>query len=142
MVKDYEKYHGIVFTRFVHNLGEIKISSNINNDNSSYVLNDKIGLYLKLSKKRVTPWQFTFTCEHDSIINELLGGFQKGYVVLVCNNDGICCIKYTEYLQVITTIQQNQSKSISISRMKNEMYQVVGTDGILKYKLPDGYIEL
>jgi hypothetical protein len=142
MVKDFEKYHGIALTRFAHSFGEIKINSNINQDNSSYIINDFLGLYIKFSKKRLTPWQFTFNYEHNKCINDLSQICDKGYVVFICNNDGICCITFDEYFKLISNVESELAKSISISRFKNEKYQVSGTDGVLKGKISDSYIEL
>lgn len=141
MIKDYEKYHGIALTRFVHNLGEIKVVSNINQDNSSYIINDYLGIYIKFSKKRITPWQFTFNADHNKCVKNLAQTCDKGYVVFVCNDDGICCIPFSDYFNLISLIDEQQTKSISISRFKNEKYHVSGTDGKLKQKISDGFIE-
>jgi hypothetical protein len=140
MVKEFEIYHGIVFSKLIHKFGEIKVHSLVNNDNSSYVINDSMGIYIKFSKKRLTPWQFTFSSEHYNSIGSLYSQYKKVYIILVCNEDGICCIKYEDFINVISCIDENNSKSILISRVKNEQYSVSGTDGALKHKIPDNNI--
>ena len=137
MIKDNEKYHGVVFARLTHINNEIKISSKINNDNNSYIINDKIGIYVKYSKKRLTPWLFTFNKEQYSYVKKLILIAKNGYVVLVCNNDGICCVDFKQFLIVINKIDNDQTKSINITRYKNQMYEVSGTDGKINQKVAD-----
>jgi len=140
MIKEFEMFHGIVLSRLTHKFGQIQISSMVNGDNSSYVINGSIAIYIKFSKKRLTPWQFTFTNEHFNKIMVLSNQYPKVYVVFVCNDDGICCISLEEFLINITNIEVNCTKSILISRSKNEQYGVSGTDGKLKYKISDSNI--
>lgn len=140
MIKEFEIFHGVVFSRLTHKFGQIKINSLVNGDNSSYVINDSIALYIKFSRKRLTPWQFTFSDEHFNSIITLSNQFSKVYIVFVCNDDGICCISLEEFLFNIVNIEENSTKSILISRAKNEQYGVSGTDGKLKYKISDSNI--
>lgn len=142
MIKEFEKYHGIAFARLIHKYGAMKISANINQDNSSYLINDEFGFYIKFSTKRLTPWQFTFTEQHHQCIEELSESTRAGYVAFVCNFDGICCIKFDDYFKLIKDISEGQAKSISISRSKNEQYYASGTDGELNFKISDSNINL
>lgn len=142
MIKDFEKYHGSFFARVAHNYKNIKISLFENNDNSSYIINDNCGVYIKFSKKRLTPWQFTFTHEHYNYIKELSKETIKGYVVLLCHDDGFCCVDFNEFYTIITDIEVGLSKTVSVSRFKNQQYSVSGTDGKINHKFVDAYIEL
>ena len=52
------------------------------------------GVYVKFSKKRITPWQFTFNSGHYNDILSLVKVNMKVFIVLVCGMDGICCIDF------------------------------------------------
>lgn len=142
MVKEFEQYHGIVLSRLAHNSGELKISTDINSDNSSYILNDICGIYIKFSKKRLTPWQFTFNSDHYDSIKKLAEKTDKGYVVFVCGFDGLCCLSFEEFFFIIQNIDFDAAKSVSISRFKNQQYQVNGTDNEIKRKFADSELDL
>lgn len=142
MIKAFEKYHGSVFCRLIHKYGEMKIAANINQDNSSYLINDSLGIYVKFSTKRLTPWQFTFNEQHYKSIINLFKLCDVGYVIFVCNDDGLCCVDFKDYFKLISDLREGQTKSISISRFKNEQYYVSGSDGELKNKISESTISL
>lgn len=141
-IKDFEKHHGVVFSRLIHMYEGIKITADINQDNSSYIINDKLGFYIKHSAKRLTPWQFTFKAQHHQSITKLNKLYGNGYVVFVCNSDGICAITFKDYFKLIRDIEDEQIKNISVSRLKNEQYSVSGTDGELEHKIQDNNFQL
>lgn len=142
MTKEFEQYHGIVLSRLIHSYGELEISSDINSDNSSYLINNQCGIYIKYSKKRITPWQFNFNFEHYNAIINLMKVSKIGYVIFVCGFDGLCCVNFNDFLYIINGIDENCSKSVSISRFKNQQYKVSGTDNELSRKYADGEIDL
>jgi len=142
MIKEFEQFHGVVFSRIIHKFGVLKIASNINSDNSSYLINDVCPLYIKYSKKRLTPWQFTFNSEHYETIKKLEALSENGYVALVCGFDGVCCISFLEFFLLINEIEVGTTKSITISRFKNQKYKVNGTDYRINHKYSDIEMDL
>lgn len=142
MIKEYEMYHGIVLSKLVHINNNIEISSDINNDNSSYIVNQNCGLYVKFSKKRLTPWTFTFNYEHFNAIKSLSLLTPMGYVVFVCGNDGVCCVNFQEFFFAIGSMVEENMKSISISRFKKEQYQVNGSNNEISHKFANFDIKL
>jgi hypothetical protein len=142
MIKEYEQYHGMALCRLAHKFSGYKISTNVNDDNSSYLINDNFGIYIKHSKKRLTPWSFAFNSEHYEAILRLVNSQQQVFILLVCGMDGICCIDYVEFSQVISKVMDNEIKYISVTRFKNKQYQVSGTDGEIKHKFADSDISL
>lgn len=141
MIKDYEQYHGIALSRIAHKYGKLNISTDFNNDNSSYLLNNEIGLYIKFSKKRLTPWQFSFNADHYQDILKLAENTKSGYLALVCGFDGVCCISFDDFFYLINGIERGTIKSISVARFKNQQYQVTGSDNQLKRKIADSEID-
>lgn len=142
MIKEFEQFHGIAISRLTHKFGEITISTDVNCDNSSYILNGTCGIYIKFSKKRLTPWQFTFNSEHYTSIKQLADRSVKGYVVFVCGMDGLCCLSFEDFFCIVNGIEQGMAKSVSISRFKKQQYQVKGTDNEIKRKFADGEMTL
>lgn len=148
MIKEYEQFHGMALCRLAHKFREYKISSNVNDDNSSYLINDNLGIYIKYSKKRLAPWTFTFNSEHYEAINRLAKAQQQVFIIFVCGMDGICCIDYLDFCQVVSKVMVNEVKYVSVSRFKNQQYQVSGTDGEIKHKFADtdmfikGYLQI
>jgi hypothetical protein len=135
VIREFEFYHGVVFTRILHGR---KDGSSIrlfrSESNSSYVIDSNIGLYIKYSAKRLTPWRFTFAKDHQSEIEDLRGSLSRVFVLLVCSDDGIVCLAYDE-LKEILDAEHGRVEWISVNRRRREMYSVKGSDGSLEFKI-------
>jgi hypothetical protein len=106
------------------------------NSNSSYLVNDRIGIYVKYSTKRLTPWTFTFSPTHVAELLDLGNKTDKTYLVFICKNDGIACLDLEEAKVVIdTSLDRNQG--VSASRRPREKYKISGRLGEIKYKFGD-----
>jgi hypothetical protein len=69
MITEFEFFHGAVFSRILHGAKtEVRLSAYRDDDNATYVINDKVGLYIKYSTKRLTPWRFSFLKKHQEHI--------------------------------------------------------------------------
>ena len=135
MIKEFEFYHGIVFARMVHaTQKQVSIKPFPSPDNSSYVINDKVGIYIKYSTKRLSPWRFSFQKRHQDEILEMKNKIGEVFLLLVCNDDGIVAISFEELKQILNE-QHDPIKWISAARGKREMYAVKGTDGELEFKV-------
>lgn len=135
MIKEFEFFHGLVFARMIHSMNEsILIRSFPTDSNSSYIINDSIGIYIKYSTKRMTPWRFTFKQEHQNEIEEMKKSLEKVFLILVCNDDGIVCLSYKELKQILDG-HHDPIEWISADRHKREMYAVNGSNGELRFKI-------
>ena len=103
--------------------------------NNCYSVNNESCIYLKHSAKRLSPWQFTFLPEHLQEIADIQLKTKRLFIVLVCGEDGVCCLNYDELAQLILVGNMGQGKSIRVSRRPKEKYTVSGTDGELKHKI-------
>ncbi|MDD3807317.1 MAG: hypothetical protein PHE86_04680, partial [Candidatus Marinimicrobia bacterium] len=102
MIKEYEFFHGVVFSRIAHShSGFVKIKAHPTKSNSSYVINDNIGIYVKYSSKRLSPWRFSFKREHQDEILEMKNNFGEVFTIFVCNDDGIVCLDFNELKQIL-----------------------------------------
>jgi hypothetical protein len=135
MIREFEFYHGLVFSRLIHAYdGQIEIKPYPTPSNSSYILNGKVGLYIKYSAKRMTPWGFSFKQNHQEEIHDMRSKLSSVFVLLVCNDDGIVCLNERELRQVLDD-EFLATESIRVHRNPREKYSVSGTDGKLKLKI-------
>jgi hypothetical protein len=130
---DYTFFHGHALVRLVQDTQTHGIE--LYRGNNCYLVNKKSGIYLKQSTKRISPWQFTFLSDHLNEIVSIERETKALFLVLICNNNGICCLDYQEIAQLILVGNMDQTKSIRVSRSTHEKYAVSGTDGKLKYKI-------
>jgi len=135
MIKEFEFFHGLVFARILHATQRpLSLKPFKSVSNSSYVVNDNIGVYIKYSSKRMTPWRFTFRPEHQEEIDLMKASFKSVFLLLVCNDDGVVCLSYSELKQILDN-QHNPIEWISATRHRREMYSVRGSNGELDFKV-------
>lgn len=135
MIKQFEFYHGVVFTKLVHCCKEnILIKPYPSSSNASYILNDQIGLYIKHSTKRMSPWRFNFQKDHQNELFEMKSNLNKIYLILVCGYDGIVTLSYNE-LKIILDDSRDEIEWISAARNRNQEYTVNGSNGGLGSKI-------
>ncbi|MDD5014560.1 MAG: hypothetical protein PHW73_05595 [Atribacterota bacterium] len=133
-MQNFEFYHGAAIIKIIRS-GDFKQIETFGRSNSSYLLDEKIGLYIKYCKNRMSPWIFTFDNEHVNEVKEIFCLLENVFVALVCKDNGICCLNWLEFNTVISVESSNYPKWIKASRKKNEKYSVSGTDGNLKRKI-------
>jgi hypothetical protein len=135
MIKEFEFFHGLVFARILHRTQPaLSLKLFQSGSNASYVLNGTTAVYIKYSSKRMTPWRFTFRNEHQAEIDLLKSKFDRVFLLLVCNDDGVVCLSYSELKQLLDN-QHEPIEWISATRHKREMYAVKGSNGELDFKI-------
>lgn len=135
MIKEFEQYHGAVFSRLLHKTqNKIAIRTYPSQSNASYILDEKMGLYIKHSTKRMSPWIFTFKKTHQDEILEMKKKLEEVFIVFVCYTDGIVCISFDE-LKLILDQYHEEVEWVRICRRPREKYALVGKDGHLKFKI-------
>ena len=98
MVREFEFYHGAAIARLINSRRNISIERYpAGSNNASYVINNQIGLYLKHSTSRLSPWVFTFKEGHQKEIQEMQRELGTVFVVLICGSDGMVCLDYAEF---------------------------------------------
>ena len=132
MIKDISLYQGAVFSELIRkSKNPLSIESYAIN---SYVLNSKIGLHIKYSSKRISPWVFNFHKEHQDEILDLKKGYVEVFISLVCNNDGIVLLSFDELKKLLDENHQD-NEAIRISRRHNEKYRISGSDSEDKIRI-------
>ncbi len=146
MTKEFEQYHGVVFSRLLHASPEpLCFKFYPTKSNSSYVINDVAGLYIKHSTKRVSPWRFTFSKAHQDEIFEMYETFGEVFAAFVCHHDGVAVLNFEELKQILDENHED-SEWVSVARRRRGQYTVAGTDGKLSFKItqktcPDKILE-
>ena len=93
-IDQFEFFHGAVLNRIISAKDDISFKTFPTKSNCSFVINNKTGIYIKYSKSRLTPWNFSFKKIHQEEL-EILSEYNKAtFLILVCNNDGIVSIYY------------------------------------------------
>ena len=132
-INEYQFFNGVVLNGLVRKGKLLKIDVFPSSGNNAFTINEKVGIYIKYSKKVISPWRFTFLKEHQDefkIMSELLTSF----LILVCNKDGIVCINSIT-LKKILDAKHESVEWISAARLKRDSYEVKGSDGKLKFKI-------
>jgi len=130
---NYTFFHGSALVRLVQDSRTFGIK--LYSGNNGYLVNNIAYIYLKHSSNRLAPWSFTFLPEHIKEIEEIRKKIQNVYVVLICSDDGICCLNFKELSQLIFIGDFNKSKHIGISRSPRGKYGASGSDGNLNHKI-------
>lgn len=139
MIPEYKFFHGAVLAEIVHILDRpVSIDELFEEGRlSSYVLDGRVGLYVKHSAVRLHPWQFTFTKQNFAELLALRERIEKVFLVLVCNTDGMVCLRMEELMGLIGASASEQS-GIRIDRRRGQWYSVYGGRTELPEKRPKG----
>lgn len=134
MFSEKELFIGAMLWRLINNSAIHPITFKNLDGYSDILLVNQHPLYIKISKNRRSPWQFTFSTKNLATITELQEKFQKCYIALICGHDGTACLEENEISQIIN-LQSNRTESIRISRKQGEQYSANGSSGKLKGKI-------
>lgn len=135
MIKEFEFYHGAVLVTLLHGSDQsISIDLFPSESNASYIVNKNIGLFIKHSTKRMSPWSFSFTQKHQDEILEMKNKLGEVFLLLVCGEDGIVVLNFNESKKILNDAH-DPVEWVSVSRNKKAMYAVKGSDGSLGYKI-------
>jgi hypothetical protein len=135
MVREFEFYHGAALARLIHGHTNINIEQySAVTSNASYIVNERIGLYLKHSTNRLSPWVFTFKREHQQEVEEMKKELADVFVVLICGKDGMACLSYSE-LKLALNDEHGAAEWLKVARRIREKYAISGSDGKLKTKI-------
>jgi hypothetical protein len=139
MIPEYKLYHGAVLAELVDRLQKsLAIDELVENGRlTSYVLDGKVGMHIKHSMSKLTPWQFTFTPGNISELGFLQMTHRQSYVVFVCHTDGMVCLTVEEVNSLLSFGQGDQA-SIRVSRHRNELYSVSSGTAELPRKRAEG----
>jgi hypothetical protein len=135
-MKEFEFFHGAALLQLLDTSPDgVKISRFNQSDNAAYVIDDKVGLYIKYSTARLSPWLFSFTRDHQLAFSNLTARYGKAFVALICNEDGVACLSESTLRSVLDD-QFGNVEWIRVDRPSGGSYRIKGSDGSLEKKVP------
>lgn len=139
MVADYSFYHGAFLHQLILQYGKAIVIEPCDQHGrpNTYLLNSRIGVLIKHSTKRLSPWTFTFTKDHLSEIHALYEYTKRVYGCFVCGEDGIACVLANDFIPLIGSAESDQAW-LRFDRRARQMYRISGSNGELTNKLPRG----
>lgn len=139
MLDEYEFYQGAVLRQLVVDAeNSLSIRPFVREGRiTAFVLNGRVGVYVKHSSKRMTPWRFTFNLDQASDLLDLEAKFPDSFVVFVCETDGLVSLDVAR-LHEIVSFQESEHAWVRIDRPPRSQYDVGGNKADLPNKLPRG----
>ena len=129
MTHEFERYYGIVFTSLFEEVSDVRIKKISDND-SAYVLNNRLGLYIKHTTARISPWSFSFRTNDFAVIDQLELETTDIAFGLVCGFHGVCLIS-SQDLKVAGGVFQGDALRITVRTMRGGSWKISGTAGEL-----------
>lgn len=132
MIGEFERYHGAVVRDLIVCAAgpiEIEASDDLGRVNS-FLVNNRIAIYLKHSAKRLPPWQFTYLPEHLEELTRLCERADSVWLLNVCGQDGVVALSLEEFFSVNRDVG-NETAFVRVDRGRNTMYRVNGNAGKL-----------
>ena len=140
---DFERYHGIVLRALVLECPTDGLHIKTHDAHgivNSFLINDSVGLFLKHSSKRLSPWIFGFNNDHLTELQLLSEHSEQTFVSLVCGYDGFLTLSMEEMKELADRKKADNSLTIHVRRRKRQMYAVGGRDKLERAK-PRGFGE-
>jgi hypothetical protein len=135
MISEFEFFHGVVFARMLHTTQrQLSIKPYSASDNATYLVDGRMGIYIKYSTKRLSPWRFSFQKRHQDKISEMKRDVGEVFVLLVCNDDGVVVLTFAELKQILNENHETV-EWVSATRNRRQMYSIKGSDGNLSFKV-------
>lgn len=131
MITDTSRFHGSFFTILFEEIAEpVTIEKLTSFGAGSYLLSNRVPVFLKHSTKRQGPWAFNFMRSHQETQQALFDRFGECITVLVCGKDGMAGLTMSEFRQVLNGMFEEQ-ECVIVRRGLKKMYHIKGRDGAL-----------
>lgn len=139
MFDEYEFYQGVVLRSIIVGADYSLMMRPFLREGriSAFVVNSRIGVFMKHSAKRMSPWRFTFTLEQVSDLLDLEGKYFDSFVVFVCGEDGLVTLDVAALHEIVTFDDAN-SAWVAIERKPRSQYGIWGNRSELKNKVSNG----
>jgi hypothetical protein len=139
MPDEYEFYQGVVLRQLIV-AGSFSLSFRPFERGgriAAFVMNGRIGIYVKHSSKRMSPWRFTFTIDQAADLLDLEARYPESFLVFVCESDGVVALSFAE-LHKLVNFAQSDNAWLTISRPPRAQYHLTGNRGDLDRKVSRG----
>lgn len=135
MINEFKAYHGSAFAELIdESTVPITLFRPDLSNNAVYILNNSIGLFIKHSTKRISPWRFSFQTDHVKSVLKLTQKFEHTFMVLICGRVSITVLNNLE-IQDLLPLNSPTTSWVSVNSGHNTMLTVEGSSGKLKRKI-------
>ena len=135
MINEFKAYHGAAFAELIDESSvPITLFRPDLSNNAIYILNDSIGLFVKHSTKRISPWRFSFQIDHVKSVAKLTQKHEVVFMVLICGRNSIAVINIEE-IKTLLSLGKPEASWVSVKTSHNTMLTVEGSAGSLKRKI-------
>lgn len=139
MIGEFERYHGAAIREILVGANkpiQFRVIDEVGRINS-FLIDEKLGIHIKHSAKRLPPWQFTYLDDNFQEIQRIANVSKKVWLIHVCGQDGIVALDIDEYLS-INPAGSITTHFVRVDRDRNTMYRINGTAGKLARLKPRG----
>lgn len=139
MSDEYEFYQGVVLRQLVVSaVTSIIITPFVREGRiNAFVINGKIGVFIKHSSKRMSPWRFTFTLDQIADLLDLEAACHDTFAVFVCGDDGLATLDVAS-LHKIVSFEDSEHAWIRFDRPPRSQYDVSANGAELPNKIARG----
>lgn len=145
-----EKMHGAAILRLIEALSKELPTANFSlktgKSQSAYMIEGIVpktlgkgrrigaGLFIKVSNKRLSPWRYSFSREHQDEILQLKSTHGETFIALIAGDDGIAAFDFSLLKEILDEDHEEQ-EWVSVNRKPRENYRIKGSDGALNKPL-------
>jgi hypothetical protein len=131
VIRDQELLHGAALIRVLDADEPVTVCKATDIHPSVYTVETgdrRVTLLLKLSTKKKSPWQFTFTEGEGAALAALAEAYPafERLLVFVCHLDGVCCLPYGRLGELIEDPFTPAGQAVSVARAERKSYRVSG----------------
>lgn len=139
MLDEYEFYQGLVLRQLIT---ESPLSLTVRpfvreGRISAFAVNGQVGVFIKHSAKRMSPWRFTFNLVQAADLLDLEAKLPKTFVVFVCGDDGIVTLDIASLHQIVS-FEESDHGWVRAERKPRSQYTVGGNRAEFPNKVPSG----
>lgn len=142
MISDYQFYHGALLREIiVKSRRDVRIAlRDFHGRPDAYLIGGSIGLLIKHSGARLTPWTFTFMKEHLAELREMRAVTKVCFIGLVCNEDGFVCVRDVDLMGILLreAVPDTDALSVRVDRRVGRMYRVSSSGHEIDRRLARG----
>ncbi|OAI41705.1 hypothetical protein AYO40_02615 [Planctomycetaceae bacterium SCGC AG-212-D15] len=131
MIRDQELLHGAALIRLL-DVGEpVTVCKAMEIHPSVYAVDAgdrRVALLLKLSTKKKSPWQFTFTEGESTALTMMAQTYpdHERLLLFVCHLDGVCCLPHDRLGELVDDPFAPVGQAVSVARAEGKSYRITG----------------
>jgi hypothetical protein len=143
MSDEYEYYQGLVLrSLIVESQSSLMIRPFVKEGRiNAFVVNGKVGIFVKHSAKRLSPWRFSFNLDQAADLLDLESRYFDTFAVFVCGDDGIVSLDVGGLHQIVS-FQDSEHAWVRIDRKPRSQYAVSGNRSDMPNKIANGITQI